>query len=504
VIRLNDGQRISVLLMAASGEAATANCDLECLQAPPSTCAKSGLPIPIGPCKGQNAQHTQIEIAQTSLNKTSDRTQLLLAYEICHIAALLISRYCPHKRCETLSRANWQASLIRFTFSWTFDTGSGMKYIAQVDGHARNPLNTSGDRKPRKTRSNPILVFLGVTLLILVGVTALNYWLNPLTYNHTEQQKAAKLLAAGHSIAIPDSNLDWRELRREHIRLMPTSPDVVIFGGSRWQEATGDVAPGKHVYNAFVSNDHFEDMMAIAELLDASKRMPKTLVLSVRFSTFEYLDRREAWWWKSFSPEYRAMAERLGVTPHSRWNLSPAAKWGHLLSGDALLNKLKQYRMVETRWRLADSAPDPVLDVVGPDGALQFSSRHLHITTPDYAEEDATNAAAAQRAKRLKINQELLGQFEKLLLFLKNREVRVVLAQTPFHPAFLNGIKGSAYHEDLMRIEREINSIAARTGTTVVGSFDAVKEGCDRSDYRDFNHSSVRCLRRLVAQISDL
>jgi hypothetical protein len=178
--------------------------------------------------------------------------------------------------------------------------------------------------------------------------------------------------------------------------------------------------------------------------------------------------------------------------------------YGHLLSGDALLNKLKQYRMVETRWRLADSAPDPVLDVVGPDGALQFSSRHLHITTPDYAEEDATNAAAAQRAKRLKINQELLGQFEKLLLFLKNREVRVVLAQTPFHPAFLNGIKGSAYHEDLMRIEREINSIAARTGTTVVGSFDAVKEGCDRSDYRDFNHSSVRCLRRLVAQISDL
>jgi hypothetical protein len=278
---------------------------------------------------------------------------------------------------------------------------------------------------------------------------------------------------------------------------MKDTPDVVIFGGSRWQEASSEVAPTKRIYNAFVSSDHFEDMMAISELLYSSHRMSKTLVLSVRVSPFEYLDRRNSWWWKSFSPEYRAMANRLGIAVPPRWETLPIRKWLHLLSADAMLDKLQKYPSISVPWSPTNSLRDPVLDVVGADAALRFSEQRLRTYTPAYAEEDALHKANEDRNTRLKIKHILLD----LLTFLKNNHVRVVLAQTSFHPAFFGAIKGYPFYEDLIQVEKETNRTAQKTGTLVVGSFDAVKEGCDASDYRDFNHPRIECLRRIVAQI---
>ena len=42
---------------------------------------------------------------------------------------------------------------------------------------------------------------------------------------------------AGKNFANHDPNVDLRALRAAQIRHLTTAPDVVIFGGSRWQEA---------------------------------------------------------------------------------------------------------------------------------------------------------------------------------------------------------------------------------------------------------------------------
>jgi hypothetical protein len=348
-----------------------------------------------------------------------------------------------------------------------------------------------------------------VILITVVGLglvfTALgNYLLNPLIYNRTQQRTAARILAEGGNIAIPDSNIDWRDLRREHLYLMSTAPDIVIFGGSRWQEASRAVAPGYKLYNSFVSSDHFEDMMGLTELLYTSQRLPKILILSVRFSTFEFLDRRDAAWWKSFGSEYRAMAHRLGIAAHPWLNTLSIDKWLNLLSLDALITKLTQYSRLGVRWQATDMVPDPVLDTVGSDGALRFSDRQLQVATVDYAQKDATTMAAKHRAKRLMIDHTLVAQLEPLLAFLNKHGVQVVFAQTPFHPAYLQGIKGSPYYADLQQVEAELNRVAATTGVRVVGNFDAAQVGCVEADYRDFNHARGECLRKIIMQIPGL
>jgi hypothetical protein len=359
----------------------------------------------------------------------------------------------------------------------------------------------SADRRTSSGAGVKYGILFAAILMLGGGATSLgNFALNPLIYNPSQQVAAAIALSEGHSIAVPDSNLDWRDLRRENILRLSQTPDVVIFGGSRWQEASSEVAPGQKVYDAFVSNDHFEDMMAMAELLFETHRLPKTLILSVRFSTFEYLDRRDSGWWKSFGPEYRRMADRLNVEPHSMIDTVPVGKWLNLLSLDALLGKLRQYSQLHTLWRTTDSLSDPDLDIVGPDGALRFSDRHLMMATLDYARENAATMAALHRRTRLQVDPVLVGQLGKLIVFLKRQGVRVVFAQTPFHPAYFRAIQGSPYYEDLQHIDAELNRVASAGGADVIGSFDAAREGCSEADYRDFNHARLQCLRRIVIQ----
>lgn len=345
------------------------------------------------------------------------------------------------------------------------------------------------------------LIFFTVAAIVLGTVATLNYWLDPLTYSRSAQRTAAEAWASGHNVAMLDSNVDWRELRREHIKRMKETPDVVIFGGSRWQEASSEVLPGKRVYTAFVSNDHFEDMLAISELLYEANRLPKTLILSARFSTFEYLGHREAWWWKSFWPEYDAMSKRLGIPTYSRWQMLQFGKWFHLLSVDLLYQRLKAYLSYPLIWKSTDELTDPVLDIVAADGAFRFSEKNLQAITLASAEKEALNRVAVDRDRSPQINQSLLDHLEKLLVFLQNKGVTVAFLQTPFHPAFFNAIKGSPYYDSIMRIESEINRIAKKRDVFVGGGFDPVKQGCEAADFRDFNHSRMQCLKRIIVQV---
>lgn len=141
------------------------------------------------------------------------------------------------------------------------------------------------------------------------------------------------------------------------------------------------------------------------------------------------------------------------------------------------------------------------MDVTGPDGALRFSQKRLAWQTPAYAERDSLERGQRDRLKRLKINETFLPQLRGLVEFLKAKGVSVVFAQTPFHETYYQAINGSDYFNDLQKIDLAIQGIAKQTGSLTVGSFDAVKEGCGKAEYRDFNHSSVRCLSRIIAQI---
>ncbi len=118
-------------------------------------------------------------------------------------------------------------------------------------------------------------LFAVVTAAIVGSVALTNYLLNPLRFSGSAMGDVASVLHGGKNYLIYDGNLDWRAFRREYVRRMPAAPDIAVFGGSRWQEATSALVPGSKFANVFVHSDYYEDMLAIAEVMYAADRLPK-------------------------------------------------------------------------------------------------------------------------------------------------------------------------------------------------------------------------------------
>jgi hypothetical protein len=338
---------------------------------------------------------------------------------------------------------------------------------------------------------------LAAALLFIALIGVGNYLLDPWTYSHATHRDMAAAFEQGKNVAIYDPNLEFRGLRRAHIRSMTSAPDVLLFAGSRLQEATPETLPfgGVSFYNAFVHNDYSEDYLGLSELLIQTDRLPKLLVLSVRYKSFMPISARDTEEWKSFAPEARAMAERLGVPPVGWLESYPFKFWGTIVSLPKLGGSIARW------WRYRGSTPGITdattlddLDVLHHQGPLAFSKHHLHAFSLEGAREDARKRAKKHRQTKLIIDPVRLDGFIKLLDELRRRGVRVAIAMTPHHPLYWKGIAGSPFGDALARLEQEMHRIGPEHGAVVVGSYDAERAGCSETMFTDYIHYTNDCL----------
>lgn len=347
-----------------------------------------------------------------------------------------------------------------------------------------------------------ILVVTGV--LLVVGLVATNWFLNPLSFSASGQAEVAKVLNSKQSYAIYDPNFDFRGLRREHLKAMTAKPEVVIFAGSRFEVATANVMPDRTFYNAFVHNDYFEDMLAIVGLLEETDKLPKTLVMSIRHLSFVPIEKRESEEWKMFVPEYSRMAEKLGLPVASSELTSPVNHYKQLFSLELAKHRIEQAISTRTvpygptdKWTAKD------MDVLHPDGSISFSEDHLKTFTPE--------AARAQSAKRAQkyldkpgspITKENLASLGRLVDYLKGKGVQVVIAFTPHHPVYWEHVSKTAYGENMAKIEDTIRNWAPANGAVMVGSFNPETVKCGEENFRDYIHVwHEKCLKSIFATI---
>ena len=359
-----------------------------------------------------------------------------------------------------------------------------------------------------------LVTVVGAGVLSIAGA---NYFLDPLHFSASGMRQVAAILLSGKNYAVFDANMDFRGLRREAIAQMTKTPDVIVFGGSRFELATPDLFPGKSFYNAFVHNDVFEDLVAFSGLLYEHKRLPKNLVLTVRFKTFLPIDPalRETDEFKLFWSEYLSMADRLRIPKESWLDVVPLGYWSHLLSVDNIMRHVS-YRLDGKRQGPTDAATMDNMDVIHADGSMAFSEEHSASfrtillsrgVTNMFSNADTIDQDSEQRAAKMSkrtawpVDPKRLEALGVLLAFLKKEGTQVTIAITPFHPAYWKGSMGSPYGNSLVSMEERVRAIAASQGATVVGSLDPDRVGCQASNMRDFIHPDEICLKKVFKDI---
>lgn len=368
--------------------------------------------------------------------------------------------------------------------------------------------NTLPPLDPEAARvGNPVsyLSLLGVLFVVLWGaVLAANYSLNPFIYSRSAKATVAEEWLAGNNYGVFDLNIDTRGLRREHIARLTETPEVIVVGASHWQEARDTFFPGRNFYNAHIHRDYYEDILALSELLIANDRLPETMIISIRDLTFSDYSTRTDYLWLPFLPEYRAMARRLGIKPHSWFDTFFIRPYLDLTSLPAAFEKAKERLF-------APEIPGPTkqdametLDVLNAKGFIHWSAKHKEMFTAERSEREALQHADHMLAKKITIDPEAVEAVDRLLALLKERGVNVMLVHPPFNPIFYARIENTAFSDDLESVVDVTAQLAAKYGIPVFGSFDPAKVGCTSSMYIDAEHSGPECLSKVIAQAPGL
>jgi hypothetical protein len=356
--------------------------------------------------------------------------------------------------------------------------------------------------------------------LVVAGVAAVavaNYLLDPLHFRTQVLHELAATLQSGKNYAVYDANMDFRALRREAVELMGKTPQIIAFGGSRFELATADMFPGKTFYNAFVHNDMYEDLVAFSGLLYEHQRLPKNLIFTVRYKTFLPIDQelRESDEFKNYWSEYRSMADLLGLAKEPLLKVLPFAYWSNLLSVDNIR------RQVSFRWNGKHQGPVEVdsmddMDVIHADGSMAFSKEHsasfrdllfsrgvknMFSSASSVGEDAEQRAAKMSQLAEWPTDPKRIEGLGKLLAFLEQRGTHVTIAITPFHPAYYRRTAGSPYGKSLAAMEESVRAVAAANGSSVAGSLDPDKVGCKEASFRDFIHPDAVCLKTVFDQI---
>lgn len=77
----------------------------------------------------------------------------------------------------------------------------------------------------------------------------------------------------------------------------------------------------------------------------------------------------------------------------------------------------------------------------------------------------------------------------------------MVLAQTPFHPTFYDGITSTQFGQTLGRIQTIGDEFAKKYGIQIVGSFNPHALGCPKEEFIDWHHGTPKCLENVFQQI---
>lgn len=363
----------------------------------------------------------------------------------------------------------------------------------------------NGIRVILEERPGAYFVLLAAVFVIgLFGVRYGNLALAPLLYDQEKIVEVAAHMGEGRSYATYDLNVEMRGIRRESIRHLKRTPQVAVLGASHWQEGHSSLATGRDFYNAHVHRDYYEDILAVSEMLLEAGRLPSQMIITIRDNLFTPIDDRTDYLWLPAIPDYRRMARRLGIAPHPVYKTLPTPQWRQSLSLSLLSANIKRWWRAPYQPQVTADHHHPTLDVLLPDGSIEWSTTHLDAFTPESSARKALEFAHQRRDDPPKIDPDGVEAVDRLLAFLKARGVEIYLAHPPFNPIYFDVVREGPYMAGLERVMQVTRDLAAKYELPIIGGFDPAEVGCTSDMYIDAEHSNPACLAQIINEYVQL
>lgn len=340
---------------------------------------------------------------------------------------------------------------------------------------------------------NIFLILFPVTLI----VTLINYTIDPANIFSTNLyiENIAAILSKGHNVDNV-SNYDERLLQEQMIHRLNYTPDVVVLGSSRIMQVGADFFPQKRVLNCGVSHANIKDIYAIVGLLDSMKKMPAEILLNVdpglicKFSSNEW-ESLDIYYKHFISTQFNDKSSNYSGSQYIlRKRISSLFSIQYFQSAVLFLSKKRSKKYTDVGDRL------PVSSGRLADGTIAYSYEYMH---PDTAVIANNAARRGKESGAGEIDTAQRQLFEKLLDYLKSKNIKVTLCMMPFHPEYYKAT--NEYHQQqFINYTLYYKDLAFRKRVPIKGNFDGSAYSISESAFYDDSHSSKESLKKILTQ----
>jgi hypothetical protein len=245
-------------------------------------------------------------------------------------------------------------------------------------------------------------------------------------------------------------------------------------------------------------------MLGVVEMFVRHDRLPKKMIIAIRDRLFTPVSARTDFLWLPGIPYYEAMARRIGLEPHSRWETLPVQRWRELISVSMLFTNVSRWYKAPVKPYATPVDHHETLDTLRPGGSIYWSKVHQDFFTQARSDKLALEFAKENFSSPPKIDPVGLHTLDRLFGYLKEKGVELYFVHPPFNPIYFDAVRGSPYRDGLRKIEAITQDYAKKYDAKVFGSFDPAEVGCTSKMFIDAEHSNPECLGKLFKQFAEI
>lgn len=334
-------------------------------------------------------------------------------------------------------------------------------------------------------------------LSVYTVIVSLNYRIDPANLFHVSiVEKMVPLLNAGKTIESP-GNLDEGLFELGMIKHMQWEPGTVVIGSSHIMY---EPWPFEDCFVAGLSGAYLGDYYAVVGMLEEYKRLPQHIVIGA--DPWAFMTGAESGRHKSIREYSLRALDRVDgkKSDVAVSNQSILDKYKELISFAYFQASYKKMRSDGLKKSLMEDDREIIVaenneigdkQKIMPNGRYIFSKNGLK-----YVQENDNLADAAVRNQQIyqlgpgfsELQTDNLAQFEKLIIYLQKKEVKIDFYLHPWYPSVYKHFCENEKYSGVLKTEDYLRDLGKKYNIVVHGSFSSELTGMKEEDFADWFH----------------
>lgn len=340
-----------------------------------------------------------------------------------------------------------------------------------------------------------IIIFSIISFFTLLFITVFNYFIDPAAmFNNKKVEMAIEFIKENKSIA-QMSNYDERKFKKELIFNSDKLPQTIVLGSSRAMGIKAEYMVNKNSFgNYSISGASFDPDIALLYIfVQKFKAFPQKVIIEVPPWSLNH--NRDSESRNSLQFDYYNGLKMIGLkkeksiinTENIKFEIE---RFKALISISMLRASLKSLKN-EDSLPIAVDKKYNLTDVILPDGSIKYSKKFDNTSKEEVLKrvQDELNGKHLFQLKNFfKIDEIDKNKFIKLIHFLKENNVQIVLYFSPYHPMVYNYMLNTEKYKNVFVAEKIFLDVAEKENLKIIGSYDPYKCGITEEDFADDKH----------------